>query len=653
MSEYRQKGDILNGTYRVLNRFPFVEGVLYYTEVLREKTEGESGSAGTRFIHALALPGEPKPGQLEELKSRSSEIFFPIEQVFLENGFLHQVFNRMEGDLLGIYLMRSAPLPVPEVAEITKKVAGHLIRCYDEEQFAPIDPQNIFRTSAGEIRFLFGGPTRLFGQASNEPEDVKKLASLLHLMLTGKRPDGQTGSTEPVRSLRKDVPLELENLLIRALSPDPLKRPRLHDFWKWGHRFAASPRAIEADARSAPETRLEVQPVRADSTGSPEVEPKRGEPSKEPAPTGRFRRLLARGSALLVTLVVAFISIQWLMADPAEEALAGILDPTVERDPDQAFSYFHQSNVAYEHKEMNKAVMFGRKALSADLERKEYYQHLANLYGAMNDYARGLQVLQAAAEKFSDEADIHDAISVYAYYLKDYNKAKTAADRAVELDGGEARYRYHQAKVYAKLKQTGKAIQSLTYATYLSKDNARYHHDLAVFLYRSGKLDDAIIQAKKAADYADKSREKYDLTLGILYLKKWEQISKNRSIKPDERKKEMEESVRKAYRAFNEAVDKKKQFAEGHYYRSVAYYLGGKFKTAKSAAEKAAKLEPENPLFQYQLGLAFMALGDKQGALSAFEKAFLLDNNNPLYQDAIKKAQQMKAKPAGQKEDQR
>lgn len=648
MNKIKQIGDVIRQTYEVLNAFPFVEGVLYFTSMKQEE------SLQTRFIHAIEFKREIEPGELEELLSRNEEIFFPVNEVFIEDGVLYQVFEKMEGNLLGLYLLQSAPLSVAETTEILQKITNHLLQCYDEEQFALVDPRNIVITPTGEIRFLYGGPVKLLAHQHVEAEAVKKVASLLYTMLTKQLADEETGRVESVRSFRQDVPLQLEEYLMRGLSPEPDKRPRIYDFWKWAHQYASKkPKAIQAEGKSgsAESPPFTIDPlVPATSTVSPPDTREKNVVTSETPKRSFPKKPLFIGAGALVACALLFTLFHLFFMDSGDEALAGIIVPEVERDEKQAIQYFQQSNLAFDRKQLDQAILFARKALTANPEQKEYYLHLANLYGLARDYQKGKQTLEAAADKFPKEASVHDALSVHAYYLQDYQLAKQASERAVQLDGQDARYLYHQGKVYGALKQYEKAVESLRYATYISRDNARYYHDLGVFLYQMGKLEEAIEQVKKAIRLEQRDDEEYYVTLGILYLKKREQISKDVKLDPAVREKEMKNWAKRAYRAFNDALDKEKNFPEAHYYKSMAHYYYGHFITAKNSAEKATKLDPKNAVYHYQLGLTYIKNEMKEEAIAAFEKAIQLDSKNTLYKEGLEQAKKMAVKPESEKQ---
>ncbi|SEN59074.1 tetratricopeptide repeat protein [Lihuaxuella thermophila] len=635
--EFKQKGESIRGKYQVLSAFPFVEGVLYFA-ALTDPDQADSSTPSTRFIHALKLKKQMDELDLKELLNRNEDIFFPVEEVFVEEGILYQVFEKMEGNLLGIYLLQSAPLSLVETADILKKITTHLMNCYDRGQFALVDPQNIVITKAGQIRFLYGGPKKLLSYEYPEAEDVKKVGSLLYTMLTKKHADEQTGQIEPLRQERQDVPLELEGLLMRALSPDPMKRPRTQDFWRWALRYEErESAALEEKAKSAPA----ISPPAKEQVKA--KKPLRGEqPSASQSGSKRPVKLIL-GTVAALALVVYLIS--QLFSDSVDPALAGILDPSVEQDEEQALQYFEASNQAYEQKKLNEAVVLARKALSANPEQPEYYLHLANLFGAARDYTNGKKTLEAAVNKFPQTAKFYDALSIFAYYLKDYGTAKQAIEQAIQLDGKQALYYYHQGKILAALKQNDKAMESLRQAVKLEPDQARFNHDFALYLFRTGNLEEAIEAAKKAADSAKEDQEVYYLDLAILYFKKIERIANDPAITPEQKSKTLDPLVKEERLAIDKALKINSYYGKAYYCLSVINYYGNRLISANVAALKAVKINPKNHFYQYQLGLTYMALKKKEEAIQAFEQAVELEPNNFRYKKALAKAQVMGSKP--------
>ncbi|WP_124726355.1 hypothetical protein [Staphylospora marina] len=227
MTGFWKDGEMIAGSYKILKRFPFVEGELYLTELPSDRSGRK-----TRFVHVFEPEGIVDPGTW---RNRDASVFVPVEDVFVDRHRLVQVFHLPEGHWLGWWLMRTAPLPLEETAGWVRQVTDLVRIMKDSGMEAPVDPQNLLMTDHG-LRFLYGCP---ISRAGGDPVQVKRLAELIWLMLTGKFPGA--GGTGPLRTLRRDVPAELEMLLVRAMSPDPLRRPGIKDFAAWAAGLALRP----------------------------------------------------------------------------------------------------------------------------------------------------------------------------------------------------------------------------------------------------------------------------------------------------------------------------------------------------------------------------------------------------------------------------
>ncbi|SFG26319.1 hypothetical protein SAMN04488025_12330 [Planifilum fulgidum] len=239
----KETGEKIGGKYRVMEAFPFVEGVLYYAE-----EEGGDFSR-TRFVHAI---GGLSRVDADELKrNRHEDILFPLQEAFVEGGVLYQVFYRLEGTLLAHSLEKDGPLPLDEALWILHGVSLHLLRLYEQGQFAVVHPQNILITSGKAIRFIYGGPLALLPHPAGGGEaeeslarcrsaDTFALGALSYALLTGRRLTSQAPNPAPIRSFRSDVSPVLEKWVMRACSLDPAARPPLARMSEIFQRTAAA-----------------------------------------------------------------------------------------------------------------------------------------------------------------------------------------------------------------------------------------------------------------------------------------------------------------------------------------------------------------------------------------------------------------------------
>ncbi|HET6875952.1 MAG TPA: serine/threonine-protein kinase [Jatrophihabitans sp.] len=153
-------------------------------------------------------------------------------------------------------------LPVPEVVSIGVKIAGALETAHRAQVLhGDVKPQNVLITESGEpaladfgvamlrsssqttaglfdFSTLHAAPELLEGGAASAATDVYELASSLYQLIAGRAAfgayDGESPASVILRILRDpvqplgnaDVPPELSDLLIRAMSKDEQSRPR-------------------------------------------------------------------------------------------------------------------------------------------------------------------------------------------------------------------------------------------------------------------------------------------------------------------------------------------------------------------------------------------------------------------------------------------
>lgn len=236
----KSHGELIDNKYQIINSFPFVIGVLYYTEV-QHKEKGKQ----TCFIHGLDLKRfEPRSEQvdwIEKLYNRKETVFFPLEEVFIEEDILYQVYKRLEGYLLVHYIKKHFPIDVKNVLRMAQQVVDHLLQLYEEDQFAIVHPQNIIVSRNEKLRFLYGGPAQnlpkgmVFTQQSKEVDqlyDSYGLGALLYQMLTGKSPMSNGLKIPPLHQFLSNCPPKLDDLVMRSLSFDVEKRPTIAEFDK-------------------------------------------------------------------------------------------------------------------------------------------------------------------------------------------------------------------------------------------------------------------------------------------------------------------------------------------------------------------------------------------------------------------------------------
>lgn len=683
----KRSGEWISYTYRVLDVFPFVQGVLYYSAV----EGGDWGSGGesqpTRFV--LAVGEWKREEKARKLVERDDAAFFPVEEDFVDEGVLYWVFRPLEGDLLAHRLLKAGPLPLGEVQGLLSTIFSHARRLAPKGEYAVVAPLNILETKDGQVRFLYGGA------ASDLPgsiiPDVEKqwvfdIASLAYQLLTGQPlPDG--AAVPSLRRQRREIPAALDVLIRQALSPKAAARPTLNRLEKgFMKALEAAREAPPSDASGVPAKPTEGGFHRAGGESPPAVSrgAERRPPSVKPTPLpsggevergagigsgdgqetatgmipqerkapyivseesppsrkrgGNLRKWVAAAAIVCVVAIVGFGGYQWLFADkdPADAKPSTVFDPEVEENPEQAAEWYRQSVEAKNKKQVAQAILLGRKAVSADPNKREYYSHLAEMYQKAGDPQSAVLLLKEGTKRFPDDAELHDMLALYAYYAKDLKTAEKASDRSVQLEPDNPAYLYHRGKIFVAQGNHRTASELIGEAVEKDPDNDVYQHDLAVILFRLGDIDGSLKHAEKAVQSND-ANEKYRMTLGLAYLKKREQLEKDSNLSAKEKKEQQKSLAKKAYESFHTATKLNNRYSQAYYYEAMSRYYYGDLKNAKQAVERAIVLDSDRASYHYQLGVILTALGEKSEAIKALERAVKLDPDNDRYKKALNK----------------
>ena len=695
----KQSGEWIGHTYRVLDVFPFVQGVLYYSAVEGGDWGPDEEFRPTRFILAVGK-GDEQENALR-LTERDDAAFFPVEKEFVDEGVLYWVFRPLKGDLLAHRLLADGALPLGEVRTFLAALFDHARRLFQKGEYAVVDPLNMLVTADGEIRFLYGGAAGLLpgsGIPDVEKQWVCDIAAFAYLLLTGQKLT--KGDSIPPRHLRKDVPALWEVLIRQALSSDPAARPALarleEGLLKEPEEEGSVPEA-ESSVPARPETE-EVSGSEGDSSlpavPGNVVEEKAGPASAKSSPIGaettsgcgEIRRRTAKGpedgknsktgpvplrrrstyrssddsaergegsrgvgrlwkSKGLLAALAAFILLiagvggyQWLFAEKesADVKSSAVFDPDVQEDPDQAAEWYRQSVEARNNNQVAQAIPLGKKAVSADPNKRQYYVHLAELYQMAGDPRSAVLLLQEAVKRFPDDAELHDMLAMYAYNAEDLKTAESASDRSVQIEPNNPVFLYHRGKIFIKQGNLRTAAELIKEAVKKDPDNAVYHHDLAVVLFRLEEVDRSVEHAEKAVQQ-DKSNYKYWMTLGLSYLKKRELLEKDSNLSDGAKNEQQRTLAKKAYESFHTAARLNDRYSQAFYYEAMSRYYYGDLNNAKRAVERAIVLDSGKASYYYQLGVILTAQNNKSEAIKAMEKAVELDPKNALYKDALAK----------------
>ena len=157
----------------------------------------------------------------------------------------------MEGDTLAARLARRGPLPLGEVRDIGRALAGALAGVHGAGLVhGDVKAQNVMRESSGRVVLMdfgagtdawadpdapmqatltprYAAPEVRHGGASSPAADVYSLGVLLHVLATGAFPDGQRATSVGHGTGR--VPAALARVLAAMCDDEPRRRPTAGD----------------------------------------------------------------------------------------------------------------------------------------------------------------------------------------------------------------------------------------------------------------------------------------------------------------------------------------------------------------------------------------------------------------------------------------
>ncbi|BCU80737.1 hypothetical protein JIR001_05200 [Polycladomyces abyssicola] len=628
------KGEWIRNTYEVLKVFPLQLGTLYFTRFHPDPTKVDVTQTGTRFILAVPATSLATDAPLTALLERDESRFVSAEAVFVEKETLYWVYRRMPDTWLAYRLLSPHRVPEREIPLLLQQVVRAWIKIERNGEWTFIHPENLFLEDSGQIRFLYGGPTWLTRPPLFPPDERVRLGLLAYSLLTGQRMPLHV-TMETLRSLPEDpvVPNAWRSFLRRMCQASPTNVP------SWDETLEL----LEQTTRilSRPETTGREHTASDPTTGTAK---KVSSASERTAPAPHVptasipwwkRRAVQLGAAaiggLMLLTAAGWGITQMIMSNTDSAALS----PSQSK---QAAIWYNQSLAAYQAKQYDRALDLGKKALAADPSKQGYYLHVAKLHQIRGDFQNGVQVMKQAVKRFPQDPAMQDGLAMQAYYAKDFMAAKTASDKAVQMNPSNPVYFYHNGKILSALGDYAHASEMLKKAIALDSRQPYYHYDLSVYQYRLGQIDPAIRSAKTASDM-DSGNSRYKMMLGILYLKKRELVNENPSLLPEEKEAQKRKWAQEAVNVFDSLVKKQALNEGGYYYASVAFYYAGRLPEATNAIQQALKANNRHALYHYHYGVVLAASGKRNEAIAQFRQAVRLEPNHPLYKKALDQLQ--------------
>lgn len=213
----------------------------------------------------------------------------------------------------------------------------------------------------------------------------------------------------------------------------------------------------------------------------------------------------------------------------------------------------------------------------------------------------------------SEFAQAHNKLG--DYYMKKgmVKEAAASYSRSLELDPTNQNSNFDLGCSLAHLGQHDEALEYLRKALELKPSHTEIYGHIGRILMMRGELEEAISHLNKAVS-ASPDDIMSSFTLACAYQMLGQADNATRLFK-------------KVIDRYNELVNVKKRFAEGHYYIGRSYFFMGNLPEALKHLEKAVEYDTEDVDYHYSFGMlysdadAFCSLAETLHALGRFSEA--------------------------------
>lgn len=273
-------------------------------------------------------------------------------------------------------------------------------------------------------------------------------------------------------------------------------------------------------------------------------------------------------------------------------------------NPNDASLYHERAKLLLQLKQLEEAINDAKRSLRIDSTKSDYYLTEADIFFAANQTRNAKDVLEKIVLKFPENTEGLLKLGELFYYVKQYENAFAAINKALKINENLARGYYLKGSIYKETGDTAKAISSLE--TAVDQDNRNYgaflylgmiygarKNTIALEYYDNAIRLDPTVEVFYAKAKLLQDLGKYDEAIGM-----YEQI-----IKQDPQNEfslynlgaiqlEVKKDVMKAIDYFTKAIEANPKYAEAYFGRGVCYEQLKEKKNAYEDYTMCLKLKP-------------------------------------------------------------
>jgi tetratricopeptide (TPR) repeat protein len=273
-------------------------------------------------------------------------------------------------------------------------------------------------------------------------------------------------------------------------------------------------------------------------------------------------------------------------------------------NPRQAVAHYHYGNALRARNELHRAIGKYREALTISPRFAAAHNALGNALHAKKQFDQAiphyLQAIQIEPANATFRSNLGNSLRL----LRRLDEAITRFKEALRID---PKYAFAHHGLGNTLRDRGDpdgAIPHYEKAIRLRPNNAGFHVNLGRTLWSLGRHDAAISQYRKALRIAPKSSTAHN-AMGNAFLDKGKVVL--------------------AIGCYERAIQLNDKNASAHSNLGIARFYGqGRTAEASAHFKRAAEIQPNNPLFQFNVGRALLANGRFAEARDAVRRSLAL-----------------------------
>jgi len=286
------------------------------------------------------------------------------------------------------------------------------------------------------------------------------------------------------------------------------------------------------------------------------------------------------------------------------------LNASISENPENAFLYNKRAKYYYSIKDLPAGLKDIEKAIALDSTNADFYLTLSSFYFSSNKTSAAKAALEKCIKLDENNTEALLKLAELYLYVTKYSESITFINKALKINPYNSKGYFMKGMCYKELKDTAKAISSMT--TAVEQDKEYYHAYVQLGLLHAAKKNKLSVNYyKNAIDIQPKSTEAwYGLAKYYQDMGDW-----NNAIK-----------------SYDSLLNFNPAYKFAYHNKGVIYLTSLKLnEKALESFTNAIKADPKYTDAYWGRGITYQTIGDKENAFADFKACLAID---PEYEAA-------------------